>query len=165
MPFWLTAYLILSPPGSKVLIGILCGQNFLVRPKSSIVPVMPQCVECTRLRNIYLDIALKYRLAITASTARPAVYDLKKIHDLKMDAERILQAHELTHDPKPQAAELSVVESQEPDRNTGVILLPCVADERQALPATLHETETRSASSDAWLWDFGEEKKLDLARS
>ena len=102
-----------------------------------------------------MDIALKYRIAITASSARPAAYDLNKMRDMKMEAERILQAHELTHVPKHQARELSV-ESQEPDRNTRVILLPPVADERQAVPAALHQAETKSARSDAWRWGFAE---------
>ena len=117
---------------------------------------MLQCVECTRLRNIYIDLAVKYRIAITDSTGRPAAYDLSKMRDVKMEAERILQDHELTHDPKPQATEPSIVESQEPDRNTPAILLPSVADERQAVPAVLPKAKTKYAKSDAWPWDFAE---------
>jgi len=89
---------------------------------------MLQCVECTQLRNIYIDLTIKDRIAITDSTGRAAVYDLKKMRDAKIAAERILEGHELTHNPKAQATERFVVESQEPDRNTSAILLPSVAE-------------------------------------
>ena len=55
-----------------------------------------------------------------------------------------------------QAVELRIIQSQEPDRNNGVILLPSVADERQAVPTALHKVEAKSARSDSWEWAFAE---------
>ena len=66
-------------------------------PKSSIVAVMPQCMECTELKNIYLNQSLKYRIALTESGRRLAAYDLNKLRDAKLAAGQILQDHELTH--------------------------------------------------------------------
>ena len=59
---------------------------------------MPQCMECTELGNIYTNLTLKYRIALTESSRRLTVYDLNKLRDAKIAAGQILQEHELTHE-------------------------------------------------------------------
>jgi len=58
---------------------------------------MPPCQECLKLRNIYTNLTLKYRIAVTGSIRRLALYDLNKLRDAKIAAAQILQDHELTH--------------------------------------------------------------------
>ena len=72
-----------------------------MRTESSIVSVMSPCTVCVELRNIYTNVALKYRIAVKDSRKRLSVYELNKMCDAKEAAGQNLQDHELTHGQSP----------------------------------------------------------------
>jgi len=59
--------------------------------------VVPLCMECVELRNIHTNLTLRYRIAMTESNRRLALYDLNKLRDAKIAAGQNLQDHEMKH--------------------------------------------------------------------
>ena len=98
---------------------------FLSCAESSIVQLMPPCIECTALWDDYTNLRFKYRIAMAAGAGRVPADDINKLCDASELARRVFQEHKMTHDPKPRVVQSKLPNAaDERHRPTTAILLP-----------------------------------------